>query len=173
MGAAGNVIGRSFSNGTGIPFIPVIDKVILNGDINDLMERGKFHKLPYILGSNSEDMTVDPEKERTPETNMMHLANANLAQMINREKNAKAYVYYFSRQLPGDDRGAFHSAELWYVFGTLQYCWRPFTEQDRALSNEIMDYWTNFMHSGDPNGVNLSDWKTYSDEHPEIKAFGF
>ncbi len=171
MDAAGRVIGMSFSNGTGIPFIPVIDKVILNSDINELMERGEFHKLPYILGANSEDMTVDMEKERTPETNMMHLANANLAKMINRKKDAQAYVYYFSRQLPGDDSGAFHSAELWYVFGTLQYCWRPLTEQDRTLSNEIMDYWTNFMHTGNPNGDNLPNWETYSDEHPDIKFF--
>lgn len=171
MEAAGKVIGMSFANGTGIPYIPVIDKIILNGGINELMERGEFHKVRYILGSNSEDMTVDMNKKRTPETNKMHIANVNFSQMVNRDKEAQAYVYYFSRQLPGDDSGAFHSAELWYVFGTLQYCWRPLTEKDRMLSDEIIGYWANFMRSGSPNGIDLSEWRTCTDEYPNVKIF--
>lgn len=171
MEAAGNVIGMSFANGTGIPFVPVIDKVILNGDAYELMERGEFHKVRYILGANSEDMAVDLNEKRTLETNKMHIANINYAQMVNQDNDAQAYVYYFKRQLPGDDSGAFHSAELWYVFGAFQYCWRPLTEKDRVLSNEIMDYWTNFMRSGNPNGANLLKWQTYTDEDPYIKVF--
>ena len=26
-----------------------------------------------------------------------------------------AYVYFFTRNLPGDDQGAWHSSELWYM----------------------------------------------------------
>ena len=73
-----------------------------------------------------------------------------------------AYVYHFTRQLPGDDAGAFHSAELWYMFGTLNRCWRPFTEQDQELSEEMLTYWTNFMKTGNPNSDGLEKWKPCS-----------
>mgnify|MGYP000243620063 CR=1 FL=1 len=70
-----------------------------------------------------------------------------------------AYVYYFTRALLGDDAGAFHSSELWYMFGTLGRSWRPKTEGDYALSKEMMDDWTNFMKTGNPNEREKNDWK--------------
>lgn len=36
------------------------------------------------------------------------------------------YYYRFDVAMPGDDAGAFHSSELWFSFGTLATCWRPF-----------------------------------------------
>jgi len=68
------------------------------------------------------------------------------------------HVYHFNRQMPGDDAGAFHSAELWYEFGTLDRCWRPFTDADRKLSDTILGYWTNFARTGNPNGEGLPEW---------------
>jgi hypothetical protein len=47
------------------------------------------------------------------------------------------YLYCFDRQMPGDDAGAFHSSELWYEFGTLDRCWRPFIEADYRLSDTL------------------------------------
>ena len=75
-----------------------------------------------------------------------------------------AYVYEFVRDLPGDDAGAFHSSELWYTFGTLGRAWRPFTPADQALSDRMLDYWTNFMKTGDPNGAALPEWKPWQSE---------
>ena len=43
--------------------------------------------------------------------------------------------------------------------GTLDRCWRPWTEADRALAERILDYWANFMKTGDPNGEGLPAWK--------------
>ena len=62
-----------------------------------------------------------------------------------------AYVYHFTRDLPGDSQGAWHSAELWYMMGTLRRCWRPWTEADYSLSEKMLDYWTGFMKTGNPN----------------------
>ena len=67
-------------------------------------------------------------------------------------------MYYFTRDLPGDDLGAWHSSELWYTMGTLDRCWRPWTEGDRGLETRILDYWANFMRDGDPNGEGLPTW---------------
>ena len=75
--------------------------------------------------------------------------------------NAPVYSYYFSRQLPGDDLGAWHSCDLWYTYGALHKCWRNFTKEDWALSRFMMDYFTNFIRTGDPNGSGLPVWPPY------------
>ena len=57
---------------------------------------------------------------------------------------------------------AFHSAELEYVFGTLDVrqdaSWKP---EDRILSQQMIGYWTNFAKTGDPNGTGLPRWHRY------------
>ena len=75
--------------------------------------------------------------------------------------NAPVSSYYFSRQLPGDDLGAWHSSDLWYTYGALHKCWRNFTKEDWALSRFMMDYFTNFIRTGDPNSSGLPVWPPY------------
>lgn len=71
-----------------------------------------------------------------------------------------SYTWLFDRRLPGDDRGAWHSSDLWYWFGTLERCWRPMEQKDRILSDQMTDYLTNFAKSGNPNGNGLPVWDT-------------
>ncbi len=78
-----------------------------------------------------------------------------------------AYFYFFDRKLPGDNAGAFHSSELWYVFETYPRCWRPWEECDRELSRVMSAYWANFVKTGDPNGGSLPCWKPYTTENRE------
>ena len=82
-----------------------------------------------------------------------------------------AYVYCFARDLPGDAQGAWHSAELWYMMGTLDRCWRPWTEQDRMLSRDMLDAWSAFMRTGDPNGNGQPLWKPCTREEPFVREF--
>lgn len=59
-------------------------------------------------------------------------------------------------------RGAYHSAEIEYVFGNLDFnktrTWRA---EDRGLSAQMQKYWINFANSGDPNGAGLAQWPAY------------
>ncbi len=95
---------------------------------------------------------------------------------------APVYRYRFDLAAPGDKfhpagTGAFHSDDIEYVFGTLdsrqQATIRP---EDRALSAQIQQYWTNFARTGNPNGIpagspspaapqttpNLPTWPAYA-----------
>ena len=77
------------------------------------------------------------------------------------------YRYRFDLAPPDDPSrqpgmGAFHSCEIEYVFGTLEWRiadkWRP---EDKALSELVRKFWTNFARSGDPNGAGLPKWPAY------------
>ena len=73
---------------------------------------------------------------------------------------APTYYYHFSREPPipagasiaERSRGAFHSAEIPYVFRNLEVRAWPWTNADHALSDAISGFWLNFAHTGDPGG---------------------
>jgi para-nitrobenzyl esterase len=52
--------------------------------------------------------------------------------------------------------GAFHSAEIQFVFGVPAR--DPFTPDEVELSGAMMGYWTRFAASGDPNGGGAPSW---------------
>ncbi|OFW98728.1 MAG: carboxylesterase [Alphaproteobacteria bacterium RIFCSPHIGHO2_12_FULL_63_12] len=71
-----------------------------------------------------------------------------------------AYLYRFAATPPGEE-GASHGAELRYVFGNppASGAW---ADKDRALSQTLIAYWTNFAATGDPNGEGLSEWPRFA-----------
>lgn len=77
-----------------------------------------------------------------------------------------SYQYYFTQVPPGAET-AHHSAEHHYVFQTLMRSNRPYGPKDFQLSNQLCDYWTNFVKTGNPNGEGLPEWTPYTRENPK------
>lgn len=137
---------------------PVVDGYVLTNNFSEAARTDKIADITYIIGFNTDDMGG---------------LKSGLGQFckLREENGGKAYAYEFARALPGDTAGAFHSAELWYVFNTLSNCWRPFTEGDYALSDYMVDAWTNFVKYGDPNGKDKEVWRPYTEENQQFMVF--
>lgn len=132
----------------GLTAAPVIDGVFVTGPAADTVAAGRQAHVPYLIGSTSHDMAPP----------VLHRMAKEWSRTQARQGGPAAYTWLFDRMLPGDDAGAWHSSDLWYWFGTLDHCWRPFTEKDRALSDEMSSYLTNFAKTGNPNGGGLPEW---------------
>ncbi|MGC0417808.1 carboxylesterase/lipase family protein [Embleya sp. AB8] len=80
-------------------------------------------------------------------------------------KYAPVYAYEFADTapaLPGQafDLGAYHTAELPYLFNVADLPVRLNAEQ-RRLSRQLIEYWANFVRTGDPNGPRVrTTWPT-------------
>ena len=88
--------------------------------------------------------------------------NIRYAARQNAALSQPTYTYFFTRIPASEEQtlGAYHSAEIPFVFGDLldQF---GYTENDKILSETMMKYWTNFAKSGNPNGTNLPEWKQH------------
>jgi len=162
MKAAGLYSMKLYQQGKGLFWIPTIDGVIMKDGCYAMMDQRQIKDIPYIVGSTKDDI-ADPEALRR--------GVLAFGDKLSELEMTAPYLYLFSHALPGDDCGAFHSAELWYMFGTLGRCWRPMGEEDTRLSEEMLDYWTNFMKTGDPNGEGLASWEAYTPGGGAVKTF--
>ena len=88
-----------------------------------------------------------------------------------------AFLYLFARTPPSPTQtvGAYHAAELAFVHGSRVAPVLPMTADDRALSAEMMRYWTDFARSGDPNGgaptADHPEWRPFDDSDPTWMRF--
>ncbi len=123
------------TKGSAMSAVPVKDGILIK-------DKPSVKNIPYMVGSTSHDMAPA----------VLYSMTSSWAR-----KNG-AYMWLFSRMLPGDNKGAWHSSDLWYWFGTLANCWRPMEERDLFLSDKMSSYLCNFVKTGDPNGENLIFW---------------
>jgi len=69
----------------------------------------------------------------------------------------------FAKDLNAPRLGAYHSAEIEYVFGQLDsktdVTW---SDSDRQVSEMMQKYWSNFAKNGNPNGAGLPSWPMYT-----------
>jgi len=146
-----------------MPISPYIDGYVLKETFDEACVDGSLAQVPYMIGFTLND-------------------SGNMAGQISefclnrQEMGGKAYAYQFARPLPTDGRsnvlqGAFHSSDLWFVFKSLEHCWRPWTQGDWDLAEKELTYWTNFAKYGDPNGPDGGEWTPYTADKPEFMVF--
>ena len=75
------------------------------------------------------------------------------------------YQYLFAREREGSEKIlAYHGAEIPYVFNTHD-AFLPTTEEDLKLTEQMMEYWTEFAKKGTPNSVdNPITWYEFGEE---------
>lgn len=146
--------------GHSLPFGPMADMKLHGMSFTSSASQNELMNIPYMIGSTTGDGT-----QRAKDIDQFCASRAYY-------EGKPVFEYLFSRRLPGDDAGAFHSAELWYVFGTLDRCWRPFTDADYKLSEQMLDAWTNFCKYGNPCGAEqTSFWYPFTERNPYRKIF--
>ena len=119
---------------------------------------GKVKNIQYMAGSTSEDMAPPIIQ--------------SMARKWISKREKPGYTWFFDRQLPGDNHGAWHSSDLWYWFGTLNNCWRPMEEKDRLLSEQMVAYLCNFVKTGNPNGTGLPEWVASGEGQRRVLCMG-
>ena len=144
-------------------FRPIVDGFAYPETFQAAARAGRIADVPYMIGCTLDDM-------------------GRLADGIDRfcfareDAGTPAYAYQFARRLPTDGRegvlqGAFHSSELWYMFKSLRFCWRPFVPGDYDLAEEMITCWTNFAACGDPNGAGDRVWTPLTRDNPQYRIF--
>ena len=142
---------------------PVVDGWAYPETFNQAALAGRIANVPYMIGCTLDDMGA--------------LGRGIDRFCFEREKaGIPAYAYQFARRLPTDGRegvlqGAFHSSELWYMFKSLRFCWRPFVQGDYELAEQMITCWTNFAACGNPNGANAGAWTPLTQADPNYMVF--
>lgn len=93
---------------------------------------------------------------------------------IQARAHENAWVYYFTRIRDGAGGAlvrAYHGAELPYVFGT-HARWITTTDVDLELTQHILDYWTQFAASGNPNRSGNPKWPVFAEPDYPVMEFG-
>jgi para-nitrobenzyl esterase len=89
----------------------------------------------------------------------------------------KVFYYYFDqhpdypKDSPQYGHGSPHGQEVAYVFGHLNTKDPKISKSDFEISDAMTTYWTNFAKYGDPNGKGVTEWKPFSDKHPDVMYF--
>lgn len=120
----------------------------------EILKKGDFSldtisDIPYIIGSTCTDMMPIA----------LQIINKKWGKYAAKNNKSSCYIYNFTRRLPGDDKGAWHSADLLYAFSTLDFNWRPFEKIDYEISKQLSDAICAFAKNGNPNCSSIPDWK--------------
>jgi para-nitrobenzyl esterase len=101
-------------------------------------------------------------------TDVEFVCNARrIARAARTGQNLPVWRYYFARAYQGGSAlvegfGAFHGAELPYVFGDLQASGYDPPPEEQALSDAIIGAWTSLAANGDPGAVQGVPWPQYA-----------
>ncbi|MBE5897599.1 MAG: carboxylesterase family protein [Lachnospiraceae bacterium] len=121
--------------------MPVVDGYLIDAPVDTIINN--LLPIDYMIGYTNNDMY------------------AIIMSAIGNKfgKSVGAYIYYFDIDAPGeDDNRAFHSADIRYMFGTLDRSHRPYRPCDYLISDMMIDYLITFAKTGNPNHNGAPHW---------------
>lgn len=165
----GHFLEECFRDGSGLCLVPCVDGMVLKKSVREVYREGTMKKIPYMTGFVKNDIGQTPEDAAGGRAGVIEDECRRWSEKAAASAGCPTYMYAFLHDLPGDGSGAFHSSELWYMFETLGRCWRPMTDEDMKLADEMSDCWASFMKTGVPDPEKKS-WEPYS-EGAFVKEF--
>lgn len=94
---------------------------------------------------------------------------------MTRNVDESAFLYFFTHRPPGpmaQALGAYHAAEIAYVFNNLHTLPNQTSGMDSRLADIMSDYWVNFAHHGVPSAPGQPQWLPYSNAERNYLLFG-
>ena len=133
--------------------MPVVDGYLIERPVDEIINNPL--NVGYMIGYTNNDMYAPI---------MAYIGNK-----YGRDNNA--WIYFLDINSPGDNNGAFHSSDLRYMFGRLSQSWRKYSDRDREVSGQMINYTVNFMNNDNPNGDNLPSWKPVSRSQKKVLCY--
>lgn len=146
-----------------LDFRPLQDDNLITESFANALLSGRLADVPIITSRTGDDSSF---------CNLDLLER--FCQVRDSLSDQPVYLLSFDRKLPGErpysfKNLAFHDCDIWFSFGTLNRSWRPFTAEDYRISNQLIDYLTNFAKYGTPNGSETTEvWDAYTKENPFV-----
>ena len=144
-----------------------IDKELSIEDlIKQITERnpGKADKIMSLLDLSDIPLASD----RVGTNQLTACPSIFIARQMTKSGN-KVYQYLFSKQrVNSENILSYHGAEIPYVFGTHDL-YLPTTNKDQKLTASMMNYWTQFAKTGNPNSEDAEVfWSEFGDDENYI-----
>lgn len=132
-------------------YIP--DGAVLTNYLEGYFPPENWEDIKAMLGA---DLSELAQMDRLRSAVQYTCPSLTLAQAT-QEAGGAAYVYRFDRVREGFDAiGAYHGAELPYVFDTHDP-WMPTSAVDLKITDALVDYWVAFLTNGSPNESQSGD----------------
>ncbi len=92
---------------------------------------------------------------------------------VTRQVDQNAWLYYFTHHPPGgrDDLGAYHAAEIAYVFNNVHTLRGQVDTVDRDLADAMSEYWVSFARNGRPEADGRPAWRPYRNDQRHYMEF--
>ena len=82
------------------------------------------------------------------------------------------YRYQFTKE--NGYYGTYHSGEMIYAYGNVKKCEYSYRydDKDRELSDIMLNYWVNFIKTGNPNKEGSIKWEKWNSKDNKVIEFG-